>query len=778
AASSRRALRGSESFNSKIREVSPKNDTGHKDERNPLGLNKRMVEGAAVGPMAAITPLQQMLASGTGAVLTSLFVTPLDVVKIRLQAQQTPFRQGKCFLYCNGLMDHVYSCQNMSSCSNWYKNPTHFNGTLDAFVQITRHEGIRSLWSGLPPTLVMAVPATVIYFTCYDQLRDFLRYNLNYQGDHIPLIAGGLARLGAVSVISPLELVRTKMQSRKLTYSELMVCIRSSVAQNGWFSLWRGWGPTVLRDVPFSALYWFNYELVKAQLSERYKAPQASFAISFTAGAISGAIAAALTLPFDVVKTRRQIQLGEMEALGVSAKMPSSTWNMMKSICVDVGYRGLFAGFLPRVIKVAPACAVMISTYEFGKAFFQKRNLDQSHRKFSAPRHGSLGFLPRKRCQRHRGKVKSFPKDDPSKPVHLTAFLGYKAGMTHIVREVDRPGSKVNKKEVVEAVTIVETPPMIVVGLIGYIMTPRGLRSLKTIFAEHISDECKRRFYKNWYKSKKKAFSKYCKRWQDEDGKKQLEKDFNSLKKYCQVIRIIAHTQMRQLPLRQKKAHLMEIQLNGGTIADKVDWAREKLEQAIPINTVFGQDEMIDVIGVTKGHGVKGVTSRWHTKKLPRKTHRGLRKVACIGAWHPARVAFSVARAGQKGYHHRTEINKKIYKIGVGYHTKDGKVIKNNASTEYDLSNKSINPLGGFVHYGEVTNDFLMIKGCVVGTKKRVLTLRKSLLVQTSRRAQEKVDLKYIDTTSKFGHGRFQTIEEKKNFMGPLKKDRLAKQMA
>ena len=67
--------------------------------------------------------------------------------------------------------------------------------------------------------------------------------------------------------------------------------------------------------------------------------------------------------------------------------------------------------------------------------------LSQSHRKFSAPRHGSLGFLPRKRSSRHRGKVKSFPKDDSSKPVHLTAFLGYKAGMTHIVREVDRPGS-------------------------------------------------------------------------------------------------------------------------------------------------------------------------------------------------------------------------------------------------------------------------------------------------------------------------------------------------
>ncbi|EDL14703.1 mCG1036344 [Mus musculus] len=347
-----------------------------------------------------------------------------------------------------------------------------------------------------------------------------------------------------------------------------------------------------------------------------------------------------------------------------------------------------------------------------------------SHSKFSAPKHGFLGFLPHKRSSWHHRKVKSFPKDDASKPVYLTTFLGYKAGMTHIVQEVDRPGSKVNKKEVVEAVTIVDPltpppPPVVVVGVVGYVESPRGLRTFNTVFAEHISDECKWRFYKNWHKSKKKAFTKYYKKWQDGTGKKQLEKDSSSMKKYCQVICIIAHTQMRLLPLRQK-AHLMEIQVSGGTMADKLGWAQERLELQVPVNQVFGQDEMIIVIDVTKGKGYKGVTSRWHTKKLPRKTHQGLRKVACIGAWHPARVAFSVAQAGQKGYHHRKETNK-IYKIGQGYLIKDGKLIKNNASTDYDLSDKSINSLGGFVHYGEVTNDFIMLKGCVVGTKKRVL---------------------------------------------------------
>ncbi|XP_007528078.2 ribosomal protein uL3-like isoform X1 [Erinaceus europaeus] len=394
----------------------------------------------------------------------------------------------------------------------------------------------------------------------------------------------------------------------------------------------------------------------------------------------------------------------------------------------------------------------------------------QSHRKFSAPRHGHLGFLPHKRSRRHRGKVKTWPRDDPSRPVHLTAFLGYKAGMTHTLREVHRPGLKISKREEVEAVTIVETPPVVVVGVVGYVATPRGLRSFKTIFAEHLSDECRRRFYKDWHRSKKKAFTKACKRWRDADGKKQLHKDFAAMKKYCKVIRVIVHTQMKLLPFRQKKAHIMEIQLNGGTVAEKVAWAQARLEKQVPVHSVFSQSEVIDVIAVTKGKGVKGVTSRWHTKKLPRKTHKGLRKVACIGAWHPARVGCSIARAGQKGYHHRTELNKKIYRIGRGLHVQDGKLVKNNAATSYDVTDKAITPLGGFPHYGEVNNDFVMLKGCIAGTKKRVITLRKSLLVHHSRRALESIELKFIDTTSKFGHGHFQTAQEKLAFMGPQKK--------
>merc|ERR1711935_776619 len=169
---------------------------------------------------------------------------------------------------------------------------------------------------------------------------------------------------------------------------------------------------------------------------------------------------------------------------------------------------------------------------------------------------------------------------------------------------------------------------------------------------------------------------------------------------------------MKGLSLRQKKAHLIEIQVNGGTIDEKVNWCYENFEKEVAVNTVFAKNEMVDAIGITKGRGYHGVTSRWHTKKLPRKTHKGLREVACIGAWHPARVFFSVARAGQNGYHHRTEMNKKIYRIASGIkEDKDGNATNFNARTATDVTNETITPMGGFPHYGVVKNDYVMIKG-------------------------------------------------------------------
>jgi len=384
-----------------------------------------------------------------------------------------------------------------------------------------------------------------------------------------------------------------------------------------------------------------------------------------------------------------------------------------------------------------------------------------SHRKFERPRHGSLGFLPRKRTTHHRGKIKSFPKDDPSKPCHWTAFMAFKAGMTHILRDVDKPGSKLHKKEVVEAVSILETPPMVVCGFVGYVETPRGLRALTSVWAGHLSEECKRRFYKSWHKSKQKAFTKYHKRYSDasKDGGKPMQAEVDRAKKYCQVIRAICHTQVSKAKIGQKKAHVKEIQINGGTVAQKVDFVTNLFEQEVKVSDVIAKDEMIDIIGCSRGRGFDGVVTRWGVTRLVRKSHRGLRKVACIGTWHPTRVQFQVPRSGQNGYGHRTEINKKVYRIGAKDDAKS-------CTTEQDLTEKGPTPIGGFIRYGEINEDWVMLKGTVMGSKKRIITLRKSLLPQNSRTALENINLKFIDTSSKFGHGRFQTVEEKAKFFG------------
>mmetsp|Transcript_8014 Transcript_8014/g.12272 ORF Transcript_8014/g.12272 Transcript_8014/m.12272 type:complete len:142 (-) Transcript_8014:278-703(-) len=123
----------------------------------------------------------------------------------------------------------------------------------------------------------------------------------------------------------------------------------------------------------------------------------------------------------------------------------------------------------------------------------------------------------------------------------------------------------------------------------------------------------------------------------------------------------------------------MEVQVNGGTVAQKVDWAKGKFEQEVRVDEVFEHNECIDTIGVTRGKGMAGVIKRFGVSRLNRNRHdRGLRKVTCIVAWHPSAVKWTVARRGQLGYHSRTQINNKIYRIGAGA----VKGVENNATTE------------------------------------------------------------------------------------------------
>jgi len=320
-----------------------------------------------------ITPVQQMASSCTGALLVSLFMTPLDVVKIRLQAQDRLMAK-KCFLYNNGIMDQLcfktngdpppkalHTAEEICNCK-WYNRPKYFNGTLDALVKISKVEGVTSLWSGLSPTLVLAVPTTVIYFTTYEQLKYAIVQKTSNPAKYaipISLSAGGLARLVAVVCVSPLELIRTKMQSQKMAFTDVRKALGVTIKTEGVGGLWKGLAATLLRDVPFSAVYWSCYEHLRP--------PEFNFSQMLLAGGIAGSIASTITLPADVIKTRFQLDLGE-------SGVRKSTQEVVKEILAMQGIKGLYSGLVPRLLKVAPACAIMITSYEYCKKYFKELN--------------------------------------------------------------------------------------------------------------------------------------------------------------------------------------------------------------------------------------------------------------------------------------------------------------------------------------------------------------------------------------------------------------------
>lgn len=244
-------------------------------------------------------------------------------------------------------------------------------------------EGVSSLWSGLGPTLVLALPTTVLYFVAYEQLRVRLKdYHKSRTGcvDEenyklplwIPLISGSVARCFAVTVVNPLELIRTKMQSERMSYLEVGKGFKTMIKSTGWKGLFTGLLPTILRDAPFSSIYWTSYELYKNYNNVTIP----SFSTSFVGGAFAGSIAALCTTPFDVIKTHQQIEFGEKVFYSGNGKgKPSSTKATFFNIYKSQGIRGFFAGLTPRLFKVAPACAIMISSYEYGKSYFHKYNM-------------------------------------------------------------------------------------------------------------------------------------------------------------------------------------------------------------------------------------------------------------------------------------------------------------------------------------------------------------------------------------------------------------------
>ena len=326
------------------------------------------------------------------------------------------------------------------------------------------------------------------------------------------------------------------------------------------------------------------------------------------------------------------------------------------------------------------------------------------------PRKGSMAYSPRKRAKRQTPRIEAWPEIGEGPKVQ--GFAGYKAGMTHAFVVDYRSSSNTAGQEIRVPVTVLEAPPMRIAAVRIYENTRYGLRTVGEVWASQVDDVLARLLPLPKNVEADKAWEK-LKGVDVED------------------VRVLAYTQPKLVSgVPKKKPELMELRIGGGEMEKRVEYAKSLLGKEIRIADFVKDGAMIDVAAVTKGKGFQGAIKRWGLKLLTHKNSKHRRMVGTLAPKRPGYVRPTVPQAGQMGYHQRTEMNKRVLKIGE--------------------KGEEVTPKGGFLHYGNVVNDYVLIHGSVPGPTKRLVRLRDPV-----RRGgvvlKEAPSVTYVSTESKQG---------------------------
>lgn len=300
------------------------------------------------------------------------------------------------------------------------------------------------------------------------------------------------------------------------------------------------------------------------------------------------------------------------------------------------------------------------------------------------PRRGSMGFSPRKRSESPVPRFSSWPEHDGAPKVQ--GFAGYKAGMTHAMVLDYRPTSTTSGQEVQIPVTVVEVPPMKVAAVRVYRRTYEGLKSFAEVWSSKLDKELRR-------------LLPVPKDYDADEAWKKVEP--------AQVdeVRLLTYTQPSLVTGVPKKVpELMENRVGGGTVEERLAYAKGLLGKELTVMDFCREGAMVDVAAITKGKGWQGHHTRWGTRLLSHKNSKHRRNIGSLGNFNPGYVRPTVPQGGQFGYHQRTEYNKRVLKIGE--------------------KGDEITPNGGFLNYGVVRNPYILLHGSIPGPTKRLIRLR------------------------------------------------------
>lgn len=281
-----------------------------------------------------------------------------------------------------------------------------------------------------------------------------------------------------------------------------------------------------------------------------------------------------------------------------------------------------------------------------------------------------MQIWPRKRARRIYPRVRSWSNVERTK---LLGFAGYKAGMTHIQAR-DNSNSTTKGQIISIPVTIVECPPLKPLSLRFYKNSNYGFKLTGEILAKNLDKELKRKITMPKKSSKEEV------------------KEFD-------VLKLAVYTQPKLIG-KKKKPEIFEIAIGNNNL----EFGKSLLQKDIKINDIFNEGQLVDIHSVSRAKGFQGPVKRFGVRLRQKKSEKVKRGPGSLGAWKGQQhMMYRVAHAGQMGYHTRTDYNKLVIKIG-------NKV-------------EDINPKGGFLRYGEIKNDYVLIKGSLPGAVKRLVRL-------------------------------------------------------
>lgn len=323
------------------------------------------------------------------------------------------------------------------------------------------------------------------------------------------------------------------------------------------------------------------------------------------------------------------------------------------------------------------------------------------HRKHSQPRRGSLAYLPRGRAKSMEARIRTWPNQDGDQP-RLLAHAGFKAGCIRVASIDDRDKTPNFGKQLVSLGTVVVTPPISVIGIRGYAKDRYGLDSIFDVYAKDLPKELPRLFAAK----------------SDDKNLEQAEKSIGRVTELFAIVAVLPRHAGRE----QKKPYVFEVAVKGGDVAKQFGFVKELLGKEVKVDQVFQKGADVDVAAITKGKGIEGPITRWGVKKKQHKSRKSVRALGTLGPISPATIMYTVPRAGQRGFHQRTQYNNRIM------------IMSNTQNNEF-----KINPAGGFKHFGLVEGDFVVIRGSIPGTYRRLVKLRAPVRQRVSKITQPNI---------------------------------------